>query len=280
MRLRPISNRVNTSEQIFSVKNKIILITGGAGFLGMRYVEFLATAGAKVAIIDALGQPKLEQKVHALPLRLRKNIDVYSQDITDQEGVRKVIAAVLKRWGRIDALVNNAALTYSPAKKESAEQFSPYEEYPLDLWKAAVDTGLTGTFIVTQVIIRVMKKQRSGVIVNIGSVYGEVAHDSQIYPVGRFGSIAYAVTKGALPNFTRELASYLARFGVRVNTLTLGGVENAQDPLFVKKYSERTMLGRMGEKDDYNGAILFLLSDASRYMTGANLIVDGGWTAW
>lgn len=271
---------MDSLEKIFSVKNKVILLTGGAGFLGMQYAEFLAHAGANVALLDNVKQSELEARLRACSPRSRKNIVAYSQDITDKPGVKRVVATLLKRWGRIDALVNNAALTYSPSKKESQGQFSPYEEYPLTLWDMALGVGLTGTFIVTQEVIPIMKKQGRGIIINIGSIYGEVAHDNRIYSRGQFGSVAYAVAKGALPNFTRELASYCAPFGIRVNLLTLGGVKNLQDSSFVKKYSERTMLNRMAERDDFNGALVFLLSDASRYMTGSNVIMDGGWTAW
>lgn len=256
-------------EQIFSVKGRVILITGGAGFLGTEYANFLAQAGAKVVILDRV-----------VPARLSENIIAFSQDVTDPLGVRKVINKIVKRWGRIDVLINNAALTYSPVKEESQKQFLPYEKYPLNLWNQAIQVGLSGSFVVSKEVISVMKKQRRGAILNIGSVYGEVAHDNRIYTKGKFGSIAYATSKGALPNFTRELASYLAPFGIRVNLLTLGGVRKNQNAAFVKKYSARTMLGRMAEKNDFNGALVFLISDASNYMTGSNLIIDGGWTAW
>ncbi len=271
---------MQTAEQLFSVKNKRVLITGGAGFLGGEYAAFLLSAGARAAIFDARPPAEIEKRIKAIEKKSDRRPLGFSVDVTDQAAVKRAADALVRRWGGVDALVNNAALTYSPADKESHEQFSPYESYPLDLWQRALDVGLTGALIATQAVIPVMKKQRAGVIINTGSIYGIVAHDSRIYQPGRFGSIAYATAKGALPNFTRELASYLGPFGIRANMMTLGGVEKAHDRKFVRAYASRTMLGRMARADEYNGALLFLISDASRYMTGANLIVDGGWSAW
>jgi 2-deoxy-D-gluconate 3-dehydrogenase len=160
-----------------------------------------------------------------------------------------------------------------------------FEDYPLDLWQQSLDVNLTGAFLCSQAAGRVMVAQRRGVIVNVSSTYGLVGPDQRIYHrAGQaqqlYKPAAYAVTKAGIAHLTRYLAAYWGHVPIRVNTLTPGGVFNAQGEEFVVKYSSRTPLGRMAQKNELNGAMLFLVSDASSYMTGANLVVDGGWTAW
>ncbi|OHA08689.1 MAG: hypothetical protein A3A44_00730 [Candidatus Sungbacteria bacterium RIFCSPLOWO2_01_FULL_60_25] len=267
-------------EKLFSVRGNVILITGGAGMLGMEYATFLSRAGARVVIFDIADESVLRAKADEVRRRTGRRPFALPVDITDEEAVRDAVRRAIRRFGRIDALVNNAALNPKVEGGNPQAQFSPYERYPVDLWRKELDVGLTGAFIVTKAVMPAMGRRRAGVIVNIGSLYGETAPDNRIYPRGQFKSIAYATAKGAMGNFTRALASYLAPFQIRVNQLTPGGVRAGQPPAFVKKYESRTMLGRMARRDDFNGALLFLLSDASRYMTGANLVVDGGWSAW
>jgi|SRR3989338_634340 len=271
---------MDTPEKLFSVRNKVVIITGGAGFLGMEYTTALARAGARVVLFDIADESVLHAKATEVQRKTGRRPSVFRADITDERAAHDAVRRVIRRYGRVDALVNNAAMNPKIEGGGWHAQFSPYERYPIDLWRRELDVGLTGAFIVTQAVISIMKRQRGGVIVNIGSLYGETAPDNRIYPRGQFKSIAYATTKGAMRNFTRALASYLAPFQIRANQLTLGGVRAGQPPAFVKKYASRTMLGRMARRDDFNGALLFLLSDASRYMTGANLVVDGGWSAW
>jgi len=180
-------------------------------------------------------------------------------------------------------LVNNAAYTSKGAKEKSDNAFGSFENFPIKIWQKSIDINLSGVFFCSQAFGKIMVKQGKGVIVNIASTYGLVGADQRIY--GKSGlnlPISYAATKGAIVNLTRYLAAYWSGKNIRVNTLSPGGVLDAtyQDKKFIKKYSERTILGRMARKDEYNGAMLFLISDASSYMTGANLIVDGGWTAW
>jgi NAD(P)-dependent dehydrogenase (short-subunit alcohol dehydrogenase family) len=209
-------------------------------------------------------------------------------DITQKADVDALVSAVTAAFSRIDILINNAALTVKGGGERAARYFAPFEEYPLDLWQAALDVNLTGAFLCTQAIGRVMVAQKRGVVLNIASDVGNISPDHRIYdgainPLTGAGfntPIAYATTKAALINFTRYLATYWAEQGIRVNCLSPGGVFAGHDPRFVDQVTSRIPLHRMARLDEYQGAVLFLVSDASSYMTGANLIVDGGRTAW
>lgn len=259
------------SETIFSVKNKVVIITGGAGQLGKEYAGFLSALDARVVLFDIKDDPQLPPEISAQYKKV---------DITDRAAVFAAVQEVEQEHGRVDVLINNAGMHAFPGSPATREQFSPYEDYPEELWNKELAVGLNGALFCTQAVVPAMKRQGSGSVINISSTYGNVGPDNRIYDAGKFKSIGYATVKSAVLNFTRAWASYLRGTGIRVNTLTPGGVFAGQAESFVKAYEERTILGRMAKKDEYNGAILFLASDASSYMTGANLIVDGGWTAW
>lgn len=262
---------MNVVNNLFSVQDKVVIITGGAGMLGLEYAKALSCVGAHVVLFDI-------KKDFSLPEGIVT--DYFIVDITSKKDVKDAVKKVIDKYGRIDVLVNNAAMNPVPGSPESKDQFSPYEDYPQELWEKEIATGLSGMLYCIQAVIPIMKKHGSGSVINVSSTYGNVGPDNRIYDEGKYKSIGYATVKGAVLNFTRAWASYLRGTGIRVNTLTPGGVFAGQPPEFVKKYEERTILGRMARKDEYNGAILFLSSDASSYMTGANLVVDGGWTAW
>jgi NAD(P)-dependent dehydrogenase (short-subunit alcohol dehydrogenase family) len=269
-------NKINT---LFSLKNKTVILTGSAGRLGKRFAEILSAAGADVVLvdIDRLNNEKLEQelvkKYHTKAISL--NLDISNR--TDMKKLRNV---VLSKYKKIDILINNAHFIPRTHPKRDAS----FEEYPLELWDKTIITNMRGLFLCCQEIGKVMSKQKKGIIVNVSSIYGVVGADQRIYGKSRLNSPAfYAATKGAMVNLTRYLAAYWHRQNIRVNTLTLGGVFDEKlhkDKNFVKRYSEKTMLGRMARPEDYDGPLLFLTSDASSYVTGTNLIVDGGWTAW
>jgi NAD(P)-dependent dehydrogenase (short-subunit alcohol dehydrogenase family) len=197
-------------------------------------------------------------------------------DLTNKNSIKNMVAKTIRRYSKIDVLVNNAV-----NQGDARLRTTPFEDFPLSNWNEAIAVNLTGVFLCCQEVGRVMVSQKRGVIVNIASTYGIVAPDQRIYgKSGQNSAAFYAATKSAIINLTRYLASYWSGGGIRVNTLTPGGVEKGQDPQFIKNYSQKTMLGRMAHKDEYVGALLFLTSDASSYMTGSNLIIDGGWTAW
>ena len=187
-----------------------------------------------------------------------------------------MVSKTIKKFSKIDVLINNAAYQGNDKLRTTS-----FENFPLADWNISLSINLTGIFLCCQEVGKIMLKQKNGNIINISSTYGIVAPDQRIYgSSGQNAAAFYSATKAAVINLSRYLASYWNQTGIRVNTLSPGGVENSQDPKFIKKYSEKTMLGRMAKKDEYVGAIIFLSSNASSYMTGSNLVIDGGWTAW
>jgi NAD(P)-dependent dehydrogenase (short-subunit alcohol dehydrogenase family) len=270
-------------ENLFDLTGRVAVITGGAGFLGREHAAAIAGAGGRVVIAD-IGEENTASAAAAIG---GESMGV-ATDITSKADIESMVDAVMKRFGRIDILINNAAMTVKGGSHSSGDYFAPFESYPQDLWEKALDINLTGAFLVTQAVGRVMVEQRSGVVLNIASDVGNISPDHRIYEgmvnphTGTpFNTpISYATTKAGLINFTRYLATYWAPKGIRVNCLSPGGVFNDHDPRFVEVLASRIPLGRMARHDEYRGAVLFLVSDASSYMTGANLIVDGGRTAW
>jgi 2-deoxy-D-gluconate 3-dehydrogenase len=272
---------MNDIEKKFRLDGKVALVTGGAGLLGREFCRTLALSGAKVILADIDEGFTLEvakdefEGLSVLPTLV---------DVTDPATIENCFQSIDRDFGRIDILVNSAALDPKFDSAQAETHSVRFEDYPLDQWKQAIDVNLTGTLLMTQYSGRRMKEQGKGSIINICSTYGLVGPDQRIYPgegdKKQFKPVYYSVTKAAVLGFTRYLASYYARTEIRVNALTPGGVYNNHEDDFVDAYSARTILGRMARKDEMNGALLFLASDASSYMTGANLVVDGGWTAW
>lgn len=283
----------------FSLAGQVAVVTGAAGLLGRRHCRALAAAGARVVATDldqaaceavareiAAAAPAAPATPGALPATAATAAPIaFAADITRPESVQALRDAVLERCGTIDVLVNNAALNEKVESPLAAGEVLRFENFPLALWEDSLRVNVTGTFLCCQLLGGEMARRGAGSIVNIASTYAVVAPDQALYrqPDGTqtfFKSAAYPTTKGAVLALTRFLAAYWGRSGVRVNALSPGGVENGQDPGFVARYAARTPLGRMADPGDYEGALVFLASAASRYMTGANLIVDGGWTAW
>lgn len=269
-------------DPLFDLGGRVIVITGGAGLLGREYAAALSARGAHVVVADRAGEAAAEV-VASLPGAPGLALQV---DIARREDVDALVARVAAAWGRVDGLVNNAALDPKFDPEHQGEHGAGFEGLSLDVWERALDVNLTGMFLCTQAVGRFMKEATPGrgAIVNVSSIYGMVGPDQRIYErpgqPPAFKPITYTVTKSAVFGFTRYLATYWGSRGPRVNTLTLGGVYNQHDDEFVARYAARVPLGRMARRDEYCGALIYLLSDASSYMTGGNLVVDGGWTAW
>ncbi len=265
---------------IFSLKGKVAVVTGAIGLLGKEHCKALSEAGASIIVCD-LDEEKCSKFAQELPT---KSIGI-SVDITKSDSVNSLKNKILKEFNIVDILVNNAAINDMFENPSAASEQSKFENYPLDLWQKSIDVNITGTFLCSQIIGSEMAKRNSGSIINIASTYGISAPDQSLYKKkdgtqSFYKTAAYPVTKGAVISFTKYLAAYWGNKHVRVNCLSPGGVENNQDNYFIENYSKRTPIGRMAKPTDYKGAIVFLASDASSYMTGANLIVDGGWTIW
>lgn len=204
-------------------------------------------------------------------------------DVTDPAAVQTMVARTLETFARVDVLVNNAAIDPKFDRSALGDKAVSFEDFPLDAWNASIAVNVTGMFLCAQAVAKPMLSQGSGVVINVSSVYGMVGPDQRIYQEpGRaplFKPVTYSVSKSAVYGLTTYLAMYWAGRNIRVNSLTLGGVENEQDQAFIQRYSSRVPMGRMAKADEYAGALVFLASDASSYMTGSNLVVDGGWTA-
>ncbi|MBI5955209.1 MAG: SDR family oxidoreductase [Chloroflexi bacterium] len=269
----------------FNLKDKVAVVTGGVGLLGAEFCRTLAEAGAAVAVID-LNADAAVKVVDGLTQSGFKAMGIPT-DITKPDSVNGMVDSVLKAFGRLDVLVNSAALDPKFDPDAASKGIAPgaFEDYPLEQWNAAMSVNLTGMFLVTQACVKPMIAQgKKGSIINICSTYGLNGPDQRIYiKDGRrvaFKPVYYTTTKAGVMGFTKYLAAYYAGTEIRVNALTPGGVFNNHEEYFVKNYSAKTILGRMAKKDEMNGALLFLASDASSYMTGNNVVVDGGWTAW
>jgi NAD(P)-dependent dehydrogenase (short-subunit alcohol dehydrogenase family) len=267
----------------FPLAGKVAVVTGAAGLLGRHHCHALAAAGARVVAVDvcpersaALASEILEG--HGMPSLGR------ACDVTDPTALERLCRDVLEWGGAIDVLVNNAAVD-DKVEAPRPEGPIPFEAYPLEAWDRSVRVNLTGTFLCCQKLGGAMAQRGAGSVINVASTYALVAPDPALYREadGRqsfYKSAAYPATKAAVLGLTRYLAAYWGAAGVRVNALSPGGVANGQEPGFVERYAQRTPLGRMARPDDYEGALVFLAGDASRYMTGANLVMDGGFTAW
>jgi NAD(P)-dependent dehydrogenase (short-subunit alcohol dehydrogenase family) len=271
---------------LFNLHGRVAIVTGGAGLLGSEFCKTLVEAGAQVVIAD-LDAGAAEHLADSLNADRQAGIGALAvaTDVTDPASVQAMVGTALQAFGRLDILVNSAALDpkFDPDHSR-APQSSAFEDYPLTAWHQALEVNLTGAFLCCQAAVAPMLKQGRGVIVNLCSIYGLAAPDQRMYQQPgkptEYKPVYYSVTKAGILGLTQYLAAYYAGRNIRVNALSPGGVFNGHNAEFVRAYSARAVMGRMAHKDEMNGALLYLVSDASAYMTGANLVVDGGWTTW
>ncbi|HWI17894.1 MAG TPA: SDR family oxidoreductase [Vicinamibacterales bacterium] len=267
---------------MFGLDGQVAIVTGALGRLGREYVRTLAEAGAAVGAVDVAGDEELFAPLKASGARVRVEL----ADLSSKAAADRAIDAIVAEFGAPTILVNNAGMGSSPAAAGSEN--GRFEDYPEVAWDTMIDSHLKTTFFTSQAFVRHYRAagRRDGSIINVSSTYGVVTPDQSLYEYKRasgatyFKPVGYSVAKSGVLNFTRWLAEYGAPLGIRANTLVPGGVrEDGHAPEFVTEYEKRTPLGRMAKENDYNGAVLFLASQASSYMTGATIVVDGGWTA-
>jgi 2-deoxy-D-gluconate 3-dehydrogenase len=266
----------------FNMKNQAVIVTGGAGLLGSQFSKTLAEAGAGVVVADLFSE-KAEQVAVELRNSGFQAIGVHV-DVTDKNSVKSMVAKTIKEYGILSAIINSAAMDPKFDNEHAGQHNNNFEDYPVEMFRSALDVNLTGMFLCSQAAVKEMLKQKKGSIVNICSTYGLVGPDQRLYEreeqPKQYKPVFYTVSKAGVLGLTRYMATYYMGTQIRVNALTPGGVYNQHDEIFTERYSAKTVLGRMADQDEMNGACLFLASDASSYMTGANLVVDGGWTAW
>ena len=264
--------------EIFSLQGKTAIVTGACGLLGKNHCAALAEAGAKVIVADID-----EGASKSFAQDLGEGHIGIGLDVSSDLSVMEAKEVIMERYGKIDILINNAAINDMFENPSAALELSKFENYPISLWKKSLDVNVTGVFLCSQIFGSVMAEAKCGSIINIASTYAITAPDQKLYQDENhvqafYKSASYPTTKGAVLSFTKFLAAYWGNKGIRVNALSPGGVQNGQQNFFIKNYSSRTVLGRMADRTDYKGAVVFLASEASAYMTGANLVVDGGWT--
>lgn len=263
----------------FDVTNRIIVITGASGQLGLEYQNAFLHNGAKVIGLDIVKSERITE----IEKNYRDSYLFLKCDITSKTSLIACIEDIQNSMGTPNVLINNAAIDSPPGAP--IEETGPFEKYPEASWDKVIDVNLKGTFLTCQIIGGEMAKNRNGSIINISSIYGLVSPDQSIYDYRKkrgeefYKPVAYSASKSGVLNLTRYLASYWSKDNIRVNSLTIAGVFNNQEEDFLKAYCKRIPIGRMALSNEYNGALIFLASDASSYMTGSNLILDGGWTA-
>jgi NAD(P)-dependent dehydrogenase (short-subunit alcohol dehydrogenase family) len=267
------------NRNLFDVSKEVVVITGACGLLGSQYSKAFLGLGAKVIGLDLEPSARLENLKDSFPGAFQ----FFRADVTSKKSLAGVLEEISGLHGTPTVLINNAALDSPPSAPP--EENGPFETYPEESWDKVLDVNLKGTYLCCQVFGSAMAGRGRGSIINVSSIYGLVSPDQSIYEYRRargevfFKPVAYSASKSGVLNLTRYLAVYWAKSGLRVNSLTISGVFNKQEKSFLDAYCARIPVGRMASVDEYDGAVIFLASDASRYMTGSNLVVDGGWTA-
>ena len=275
-------------DELFDVTDKICIVTGGLGQIGQNFTKALYERGAKVAVFTAHPTPERVERIFPSDQYQKERFKVIKVDINKKDTIEAALDELQELWKEVpDVLINCAGIDTQPSAPP--EVSGPFEKFPEEVFREVVDVNLVGTFLMTQAVgARMAEAGKGGSIINIGSIYGMVSPVQDIYAykeeqtgVPFIKPVAYSAAKSGIYNLTRYCATYWGKKGIRVNTLTPAGVwRDTQDEVFIQNFTSRIPMGRMSREDEYNGAVIFLASRASSFMTGANLVIDGGWTAW
>jgi NAD(P)-dependent dehydrogenase (short-subunit alcohol dehydrogenase family) len=272
-----ISDAERNTADMFRLDGKVAIITGAAGLLGLQHAIALSEFGAHVVLTD-LDLESCEKRARQISQQSKVETLVIRSDVTSQPSWQTLLERVLSTFGQVDILVNNAAFT---TQSRSANYNASFANFPLEDWRQILEVNLTGTYLGCQVMGSQMVKQKAGTIINMASLYGVVSPHHRMYSGTEIHQpAAYSVSKAGVIALTRYLGTLWADQGVRVNCITPGGVHNEHSEAFTSRYAALSPIGRMADKKEMRGALVYLASSASAYCTGHNLVVDGGWTAW
>lgn len=267
---------MSSTTNLFDLSNRVAIITGGGGLLAAEHAIALIDQGAKVILAD-YNEAALQKAAEVLAKENYK-VAIFTADVTSKESWENLRQFAINKFGRIDILINNAGFTNQSKSKNFDASF---ENFPLEDWNKIMNVNLTGTFLGCQVIGSYMVEQKKGSIINIASLYGVVSPNHRVYPgTGISQPVAYSVSKHGVVSLTKYIATLWADKGVKVNALTPGGIWNGHQGLFLERFEQLIPIGRMSDKTELRGGIVYLASDASSHVIGHNLIIDGGWTAW
>jgi NAD(P)-dependent dehydrogenase (short-subunit alcohol dehydrogenase family) len=276
---------VDRIRQLFDLSGRVAIITGGAGLLGYQHGDVLAAAGAHVVLLDLASSDPAKSAAQLTASHQIECIGL-TTDVTNEASIAESSRRIVAKFGRIDILINNAA--NNPKVEDSAKlSWSRLENLPINVWDADLRVGLTGAFLCSRVFGAEMAKVGRGVIINVASDLALISPDQRLYRVDSLPEdqqpvkpVTYSIVKSGLLGLTRYLATYWRGLNIRVNAISPGGVSNGQPEVFLNRLKQLIPMERMADRSEYQGAILFLCSDASSYMTGANLVIDGGRTCW
>ena len=272
----------------FSIKDKVVVITGGGGLIGMKHAQAVTEGGGVPVLLDIV-QAGMDRVMASIKEMYGESsiVETYVTDITDKNALIKVCEELVAKYGHVDGLINNAA--NNPKVEGGSKNLgaTKFIDFPVNIWNDDIAVGLTGALLCAQVFGAQMEKQESGVIINISSDYGIISPNQNVYKKEgvpddeqTIKPVSYSVVKHGIMGLTKYLATYWGEKGIRVNTLCPASLQNGQDPEFVKKLSKLVPMGRMSDPDEYIGTVMYMLSDASSYMTGATVVLDGGRTIW
>lgn len=268
----------------FSLSKKVILISGASGLIGTEISDALASAGAKIVLLDKSPLRKLINIETKLKKKYKTNVKSFSCDIRDELIIKNCIKEIIGHFGKIDVLINLAALDAKLDKNRNKLNNLSFHNFPLKIWNSSIDTNITGSFIITKFVLSEMLKKKSGNIINVASTYSLVAPNHDLYKFKSkqsfYKPVDYVASKSMIPNFTRYIATLYGKKGIRANTIVPHGVIENASKSFKKNFHKLSPIGRTCDKKELRGPFIFLSSDASSYMNGSLFVIDGGWTAW